>query len=50
MHVTALTFDTYGTLVDWRGSILAELEAWGAASGRGPDQAWDREPTPWGAR
>ena len=31
MNIKALTFDTYGTVVDWRGSILAELEAFGAA-------------------
>jgi 2-haloacid dehalogenase len=30
MTIRALTFDTFGTLVDWRGSILAELEALGA--------------------
>ena len=28
--VRALTFDTYGTVVDWRSSVLAELEAFGA--------------------
>ena len=28
--VKALLFDTYGTVVDWRGSVLAELEALGA--------------------
>ena len=29
MSVTALTFDTFGTVVDWRGSVLAELHALG---------------------
>ena len=29
MSVTALTFDTFGTVVDWRGSVLAELRALG---------------------
>jgi 2-haloacid dehalogenase len=29
--IAALTFDTYGTVVDWRGSVLAEIRAWGAA-------------------
>ena len=27
----ALVFDTFGTLVDWRGSIIAEGAAWGKA-------------------
>ncbi len=30
MDVQALVFDTYGTVVDWRSSVLAELEAFGA--------------------
>ena len=29
--VKALTFDVFGTVVDWRGSIIAEGEAWGRA-------------------
>jgi len=29
-RLRALTFDTYGTVVDWRSSVLAELEAFGA--------------------
>lgn len=29
MAIKALTFDTFGTLVDWRGSILAELDELG---------------------
>ena len=29
----ALVFDTFGTLVDWRGSIIAEGAAWGKARG-----------------
>ena len=29
MSVAALTFDTFGTVVDWRGSVLAELQALG---------------------
>ena len=33
MGIRALTFDTYGTLVDWRSSVLAELAAFGAAHG-----------------
>jgi 2-haloacid dehalogenase len=30
----ALTFDCYGTLIDWERGILAELKPWVAASGR----------------
>ncbi len=33
MQVGALVFDTYGTLVDWRSSVLAELRALGRAAG-----------------
>ena len=33
MEVHALTCDTYGTIVDWRGSILDELRAFGQARG-----------------
>ena len=29
----ALIFDTFGTVVDWRGSIIAEGNAWGKAKG-----------------
>jgi 2-haloacid dehalogenase len=31
--VEALVFDTFGTVVDWRSSIIAEGEAWGKAKG-----------------
>ena len=31
--VEALLFDVFGTVVDWRGSIIAELEAFGAERG-----------------
>jgi 2-haloacid dehalogenase len=31
--VKALLFDTFGTIVDWRGSIIAEGAAWGKAKG-----------------
>src|SRR5207245_9958554 len=27
--IRALTFDTYGTVVDWRSSVLTELQAFG---------------------
>ena len=39
MNVKALACDTYGTLVDWRGSILDELRALGAA--RGIERDWE---------
>jgi 2-haloacid dehalogenase len=32
MGVKALVFDTFGTVVDWRGSIMAEGAAWSKAS------------------
>ena len=31
--VEALLFDIFGTVVDWRGSIVRELSAWGARKG-----------------
>src|SRR5689334_10434167 len=31
--VKALIFDTFGTVVDWRGSIIEEGNAWGKAIG-----------------
>jgi len=45
MAVQALVFDTYGTVVDWRDSILAELTAFGAA--RGLDVDWTVFLTEW---
>jgi 2-haloacid dehalogenase len=47
MAVQALTFDTYGTVVDWRDSLLAELGEFGAA--RGLDVDWTRFLTEWKA-
>ena len=35
----ALVFDTFGTVVDWRGSIIAEGRAWGKAKGLDIDWA-----------
>src|SRR5213592_2791889 len=32
-QVKALVFDTFGTLVDWRGSIITEGAAWGKSKG-----------------
>ena len=31
--VKAILFDTFGSVVDWRGSLIAELTGWGAARG-----------------
>lgn len=39
MELRALTCDTYGTLVDWRGTILDELRAFGVA--RRLDRDWE---------
>ncbi len=33
MDVKALTFDVFGTVVDWRGGIAREVAAFGAARG-----------------
>ena len=37
--VKALVFDTFGTVVDWRGSIIAEGVAWGKTKGLSIDWA-----------
>jgi len=37
--VRALVFDVFGTCVDWRGSVIRELEAVGRARGIGADWA-----------
>jgi 2-haloacid dehalogenase len=37
--VKALVFDTFGTVVDWRGSIIAEGNAWGQTKGLSIDWA-----------
>ena len=39
MEIRALTCDTYGTLVDWRGSILDELRTLGRS--RGITRDWE---------
>lgn len=36
--IKAIVFDTFGTVVDWRGSIIADLTAWG--HGQGMDIDW----------
>jgi 2-haloacid dehalogenase len=41
MQVKALVFDTFGTVVDWRGSIIAEGHAWSGAIGDARDSTID---------
>ncbi|WP_429818036.1 haloacid dehalogenase type II [Ensifer sp. B1-9] len=31
--IKAIVFDTFGTVVDWRGSIISDLSAWGTLQG-----------------
>jgi len=38
MAVRALVFDVFGTVVDWRGSLIDDLSAWGRE--RGLDGDW----------
>jgi 2-haloacid dehalogenase len=45
--VKALLFDVFGTVVDWRGSIVAEGRAWGKARGIAVD--WARFADRWRA-
>ncbi len=45
--VKALVFDTFGTVVDWRGSIIAEGTEWGKAKGISID--WARFADRWRA-
>src|SRR5450631_3174467 len=40
-QVKALVFDTFGTVVDWRGSIIAEGLAWSGAIGDAKDSTID---------
>jgi 2-haloacid dehalogenase len=35
--IKAILFDTFGSVVDWRGSLIAELSAWGAGRGIAAD-------------
>jgi 2-haloacid dehalogenase len=37
MDVRAILFDVFGTVVDWRGSLIDELRAWGAERGLAVD-------------
>src|SRR5262245_37348604 len=45
--VKAIVFDTFGTVVDWRGSIIQEGAAWGKARGLQVD--WGRFADRWRA-
>jgi len=45
MDVKALLFDTFGSVVDWRGSIIDEGKAWGKA--KGLDVDWARFADRW---
>jgi len=45
MGVKALIFDTFGTVVDWRGSIIAEGNAWSKVKGVNLD--WGRFADRW---
>ncbi len=47
VQVKALVFDTFGTVVDWRGSIIAEGKEWGRAKGLTID--WARFADRWRA-
>jgi 2-haloacid dehalogenase len=49
MPVKALVFDTFGTVVDWRGSIIAEGQAWSAArsGAKGSPIDWARFADRW---
>ena len=38
--VRALLFDTFGTVVDWRGSLLADVAAFGRSRGITADWTW----------
>lgn len=37
--IKVIVFDTFGTVVDWRGSIIRDLSAWGAARNVSADWA-----------
>jgi 2-haloacid dehalogenase len=44
-NVKALLFDVFGTVVDWRGSVIRELTAFG--NGRGIEADWARFADEW---
>ncbi|MEM1197924.1 MAG: haloacid dehalogenase type II [Pseudomonadota bacterium] len=47
MDVEALLFDVFGTVVDWRGSITSQMEAFGAE--KGYDADWNAFADRWRA-
>lgn len=47
MTIRALAFDVFGTVVDWRGSVIRELTAFGEAHGVQRD--WERFADDWRA-
>ena len=38
-HIRAILFDVFGTVVDWRASLIGDLSKWGAAQGIAADWA-----------
>jgi 2-haloacid dehalogenase len=44
-NVRAIVFDVFGTVVDWRGSVIRELASFGNA--RGIDHPWDKFADEW---
>ena len=38
MTIRAISFDCYGTLIDWESGIVGELSAWGRRHGAGLDR------------
>lgn len=51
-QVKALVFDTFGTVVDWRGSIIEEGNAWAKSNGdkiKGPQIDWAKFADRWRA-
>lgn len=52
MELRAILFDTFGTLVDWRGSLVETLGVWGAERGIATDwneltSRWDKLTEAW---
>lgn len=37
--IKAILFDVFGTVVDWRSSLIADLTGWGRAQGVAADWA-----------
>jgi 2-haloacid dehalogenase len=44
-HIKVIVFDTFGTVVDWRGSIVRDLTAWGDSCGIKAD--WPKVADAW---